>query len=201
MPIVKRADGTSYSTDSRGRIKDNFPSDVQRTAPQASTQSQSPNVDSASDVEANLSFSSLEKQFLTALATVDGYREAVAICMLDPQTNRWLQIRRAYDNKGGGQIGFAGGKVDKGETQEEALVREASEELGIDVVPGHCFGFVDLPEWNIRMNVWTVDYHSGPYSPSPREVHELLWLTDEEMRDNHDSLRSSALILDLLHHR
>ena len=102
MPIVKRADGTSYSTDSRGRIKDNLPSDVQRTAPQASTQSQNPNVDSASDVEENLSFSSLAKQFLTALATVDGYREAVAICMLDPQTNRWLQIRRAYDNKGGG---------------------------------------------------------------------------------------------------
>lgn len=74
------------------------------------------------------------------------FRQAVAICMKDPDTDRWLQIRRAYDNKGGGQIGFAGGKIDEGESQVEAVIREAQEELGIPVVPLLHFGFVDLIE-------------------------------------------------------
>ena len=126
------------------------------------------------------------------------YREAVAICMKNLDNDRWLQIRRAYDNKGGGQIGFAGGKIDEGETQIEALVREAWEELGVSVTPLLHFGFVDLVEWDIRMHVWTVEYTSGPYNPDSREVHELLWLTQEEMLSNQDSLRSSALILELL---
>lgn len=126
------------------------------------------------------------------------FRQAVAICMKDPDNDRWLQIRRAYDNKGGGQIGFAGGKIDDGESQVEALVREASEELGIKVTPLLHYGFVDLEEWDIRMHVWTVEYHPGPYNPDSREVHELLWMTSDEMLANQDSLRSSALILELL---
>lgn len=126
------------------------------------------------------------------------FRQAVAICMKDPDTDRWLQIRRAYDNKGGGQIGFAGGKIDEGESQVEAVIREAKEELGVPVVPLLHFGFVDLIEWDIRMHVWTVEYYFGPYSPDSREVFELLWLTQEEMLENQDSLRSSALILELL---
>ncbi|HET6706834.1 NUDIX hydrolase [Amycolatopsis sp.] len=58
----------------------------------------------------------------------------------DPQ-GRLLLIRRAND-PGSGQWSLPGGRVEPGETDKEAVVREVFEETGLDVIPGTLVGSV-----------------------------------------------------------
>jgi 8-oxo-dGTP diphosphatase len=52
---------------------------------------------------------------------------------------RLLLIRRRND-PGSGQWSLPGGRVEPGETDKEAVVRELSEETGLDVIPGTLVG-------------------------------------------------------------
>ncbi|WIV58393.1 NUDIX hydrolase [Amycolatopsis nalaikhensis] len=54
---------------------------------------------------------------------------------------RLLLIRRAND-PGSGQWSLPGGRVEPGETDEKAVVRELREETGLDVIPGTLIGKV-----------------------------------------------------------
>ncbi|MEV5719533.1 NUDIX domain-containing protein [Amycolatopsis mediterranei] len=58
----------------------------------------------------------------------------------DPR-GRLLLIRRR-NNPGSGQWSLPGGRVEPGETDKEAVVRELSEETGLDVIPGTLVGSV-----------------------------------------------------------
>ncbi|MFB9686308.1 NUDIX hydrolase [Amycolatopsis plumensis] len=58
----------------------------------------------------------------------------------DPQ-GRLLLIRRRND-PGSGQWSLPGGRVEPGETDKEAVIRELSEETGLDVIPGTLVGSV-----------------------------------------------------------
>ncbi|MEV6831756.1 NUDIX domain-containing protein [Amycolatopsis sp. NPDC051102] len=54
---------------------------------------------------------------------------------------RLLLIRRRND-PGSGQWSLPGGRVEPGETDETAVIRELSEETGLDVIPGTLVGSV-----------------------------------------------------------
>ncbi|MEV6441755.1 NUDIX domain-containing protein [Amycolatopsis sp. NPDC051716] len=60
--------------------------------------------------------------------------------VFDPR-GRLLLIRR-LNNPGSGQWSLPGGRVEPGETDKEAVVRELSEETGLDVIPGTLVGAV-----------------------------------------------------------
>ena len=60
--------------------------------------------------------------------------------LFDPY-GRLLLIRRRND-PGSGQWSLPGGRVEPGETDKEAVVRELSEETGLDVIPGTLVGSV-----------------------------------------------------------
>jgi mutator protein MutT len=59
----------------------------------------------------------------------------VAIVVFDRSSQKYLIVRRAPDQSGAGFWEFPGGKVEQGETESEALVREVEEELGFTVKP------------------------------------------------------------------
>ena len=59
-------------------------------------------------------------------------------------TGRLLLIRRATD-PGRGQWSLPGGRVEPGETDAEAVIRELREETGLEVVPGKLVGSVERP--------------------------------------------------------
>jgi 8-oxo-dGTP diphosphatase len=75
--------------------------------------------------------SSLIEQ-LTAEAARDGIQQLVVRAVIT-QDRSVLLLRRAADDFMGGNWELPGGKVDPGETLDQALVREAREETGLDI--------------------------------------------------------------------
>lgn len=57
----------------------------------------------------------------------------VVAAIIGDGAGRYLACRRAPDKVSGGKWEFPGGKLDHGETEPEALLREIREELAIDV--------------------------------------------------------------------
>jgi 8-oxo-dGTP diphosphatase len=62
---------------------------------------------------------------------------------------RLLLIRRAND-PGSGQWSLPGGRVEPGESDETAVVRELREETGLDVIPGTWIGTVTRGPFEIH---------------------------------------------------
>ncbi|MFL6054156.1 MAG: (deoxy)nucleoside triphosphate pyrophosphohydrolase [Actinoallomurus sp.] len=94
---------------------------------------------------------------------------------------RILAAQRADPPELAGGWEFPGGKVEAGETEQEALVRECREELGIEVAVGSRVG-EDCPLHNgLVMRVWTAAIVDG--EPEAREHAALRWLTESELFD------------------
>ncbi len=106
-------------------------------------------------------------------------RVAAAICR---DGSRILATQRGYGNfKGFWE--FPGGKLEEGETPEQALARELREELEVDISVGGLFTRVeyDYPDFHLSMLCYDCRIVSG--SPVLREHLALRWLTPEEMGD------------------
>ncbi|MCW2863837.1 MAG: hydrolase [Actinoallomurus sp.] len=94
---------------------------------------------------------------------------------------RLLAAQRSAPVELAGGWELPGGKVEPGETDEEALVRECREELGIEVVVGQRVG-EDWPLHNgYVMHVWTAAIADG--EPAALEHSQLRWLTEAELFD------------------
>lgn len=75
---------------------------------------------------------------------------------------------------------FPKGKIDRGETEFEAALREVFEETGYRVRPGRTLGEVRYEQWNGRrrekvVRYWAMQATGGAFTPN-REVDELRWL-------------------------
>lgn len=87
------------------------------------------------------------------------------------------------------KYGFPGGKIEKDETPEQAVVRETIEELGVEPTEVKQKGLYSAltPEGRkIDMYVFT-GYVSNDIAPNA-EIAELHWLTYRQMSDNVDLL-------------
>ncbi|MGW1817131.1 (deoxy)nucleoside triphosphate pyrophosphohydrolase [Streptomyces sp. NPDC002125] len=100
---------------------------------------------------------------------------AGAVC----DRGRLLAARRSAPPELKGRWELPGGKLEPGESGEQALVRELREELGVEAEP-----LERIPgQWPLKpglvLRVWMVRLVSG--EPSPLEDHdELRWLAPEE---------------------
>jgi 8-oxo-dGTP diphosphatase len=94
---------------------------------------------------------------------------------------RLLAAQRAEPAALAGGWEFPGGKVDPGESDEEALVRECHEELGVTVKLHERIG----GDWPLVLGsilrVWTAEVVEG--TPQPLEHTELRWLSPAELYD------------------
>ncbi|MHC9002045.1 pyrimidine (deoxy)nucleoside triphosphate diphosphatase [Enterobacter adelaidei] len=75
---------------------------------------------------------------------------------------------------------FAGGKVEAGETQPEALARELWEELGIQAQPGQYVASHqrEVSQRLINLHAWHVPAFNG--EPTAHYHSALVWCTPEE---------------------
>jgi mutator protein MutT len=95
--------------------------------------------------------------------------------------DRLLAAQRAYPETLAGKWELPGGKVDPGEPDEAALLRECREELGVELQLGRRVGR-DWPLGDSRvMRVWSATIANG--TPQPLEHADLRWLTVDELHD------------------
>jgi mutator protein MutT len=77
---------------------------------------------------------------------------------------------------------FPKGKLEPGESEEQAAVREVHEETGLDVDVGRELGFVEYTDPKGRpktVHYWVMNVSGGDFTPN-REVSELRWLPLDE---------------------
>ncbi len=97
---------------------------------------------------------------------------------------RVLAARRSAPSDVAGGWEFPGGKVEPGESDSEAVVRECQEELGVTVVAGRRIG-EDVPlKPGYVLRVLAAGLVDGAGEPRPLEDHDALrWLGPDELDD------------------
>lgn len=90
---------------------------------------------------------------------------------------------------------FVGGKVERGESREDALIRECKEELDVIVKPLDVFCTVDhvYPDITIRLILFNAEIVSG--TPKFLEHADLKWITAEDI-DNYQFCPADKEILE-----
>lgn len=94
---------------------------------------------------------------------------------------RFLACQRPPHKARGLLWEFVGGKVEPGETKEQALIRECREELGVLVQVGEIF--MELTHKYPDLTVHLTLFHAGIAAGTPRllEHQDLRWITIEEI--------------------
>lgn len=89
---------------------------------------------------------------------------------------------------------FVGGKVERGETKEQALIRECNEELGIVLSVGEVFTDVvhEYPDITVHLTLFNATISRG--EPQRIEHNDIKWITPGEI-DNYDFCPADVEIL------
>ena len=94
---------------------------------------------------------------------------------------RLLIARRPEGRHMAGRWEFPGGKLEKGESPEDAVEREIREELGLAVRAGRIYQAIaySYPEKDVLLLFYAAAVVSG--EPRPIEEAEIRWVTVEEL--------------------
>lgn len=111
---------------------------------------------------------------------------------------RLLVIRRSRRVVAPGAYCFPGGALEDGESEEQALVREMQEELGVSIHPIRRL-WRSVTPWNVELAWWlAVLPPDERLAPNPEEVESVHWVTPAEMADLPGLLSSNRDFLEAL---
>ncbi|MBR3866499.1 MAG: (deoxy)nucleoside triphosphate pyrophosphohydrolase [Butyricicoccus sp.] len=121
--------------------------------------------------------------------------EVVAALIWDG--DRFMACQRPPHKARGLLWEFVGGKVELGETKEEALIRECREELAVELAVGDVFMDVvhEYPDLTVHLTLFHASIASG--EPQKLEHHDIRWLTIDEI-DNYAFCPADDEILERL---
>lgn len=97
--------------------------------------------------------------------------------------DRFLICQRPAHKARGLLWEFVGGKVEPGETRQDALIRECREELGIQLSVGEVYMEVDhvYPDITIRLILFHAAIAAG--QPQKLEHNDIRWITPAQIPD------------------
>ena len=119
---------------------------------------------------------------------------AAIICDDMKEKNKIFATARGYGEfKGGWE--FPGGKVEPGETSQQALIREIIEELDTEIKVGELIDTVeyDYPTFHLSMDCFWAEVKAGHLEL--KEAEAAKWLTKDQL-DSIDWLPADILLID-----
>lgn len=121
----------------------------------------------------------------------------VVVAGMIVKSGRLLIAQRPAGKHMAGKWEFPGGKIEKGETPEQALERELREELDIDVRAGRIYHAVahSYPEKDILLLFYRCRLLSG--EPRPVEEADVRWIEADEL-DSFDWAEADVPVIRLL---
>ena len=96
---------------------------------------------------------------------------------------RFLVGQRADHKPAAGYWTQVSGKLESGESEQEAVVREAMEELGCRVRPLEKLQELPSANGRYRLHYWRTEILEGEPSTCNDEINELRWVTVAELRE------------------
>ena len=95
--------------------------------------------------------------------------------------NKFLICQRPAHKARGLLWEFVGGKVEQGETKEQALIRECREELDIVLSVGDVFMDVahEYPDLTVHLTLFNATIAKG--EPKKLEYNDIKWITPSEI--------------------
>jgi 8-oxo-dGTP pyrophosphatase MutT (NUDIX family) len=107
-------------------------------------------------------------------------KQAIVVVLRDD--DRVLVIRRGPAASRPGYWTPPSGRIEPGETQADAVAREAREELGLDVRPRAKVWECPTDDGRYTLHWWTADVVGGALAPDLGEVAEVRWVTPGEFQ-------------------
>lgn len=102
--------------------------------------------------------------------------QVVAALIYDPSTEKIMICQRPENKDRGLLWEFPGGKVEKSESKEEALIRECLEELSVEILPKEIYASLvhDYPDIKIELTLFKAVIVSG--EPKKLEHNDIKWV-------------------------
>ena len=107
--------------------------------------------------------------------------EVVAALIWEVNTNKFMICQRPAHKARGLLWEFVGGKVEPGETKEQALIRECQEELAVTISVGDVFMDVihEYPDLTVHLTLFNATIAAG--EPQKLEHNDIKWITPSEI--------------------
>ena len=110
----------------------------------------------------------------------DGRVHGVAVAVRRDD-GKWLMVRRSRNVGSPLKVCFPGGTVEAGESQEEAVVREMREELGLKVRPVKQVWKHEFPDKALTLFGWIAQVENGSQMQvNEDEIAEVFWMDAAE---------------------
>ena len=105
------------------------------------------------------------------------------VAALIARGERFLICQRPENKKRALLWEYPGGKIEPGETNKQALIRECREELGVELIVGKIFTEVryGYPDVTVHLVVYRAEVKEG--EPEALEHNRIEWITAAELRD------------------
>ncbi|HEY6739451.1 MAG TPA: NUDIX hydrolase [Actinopolymorphaceae bacterium] len=103
-----------------------------------------------------------------------------AIVALVRREDRFLIIQRAPNVSSGGYWAPLSGRIEPGESQQEALVREIREEIGVGSTPEAKVWECETDDGRYLLHWWAAELHDTDLRLDPAEVSDAKWVTADE---------------------